>query len=295
MKSRPLSEDDRPVLEALLKRAPWHNVFHLSALAEFGLHSPTVVGGDPWAMGVFERGSLVAALVVLRGTGGVCNISRDREVLEILTEAIDNAVVHGRLALLSGHATQLDPLLPMVEPAIHGRLDRCDFCTLRPENLVLPAPGPQLGLREPRLATGDDMERLIDFYQHGFYSLARLPSRAAWRNRLSEQLAFRTLYLIENDQGIVISAAQSSAEGGSAAMLGGVATLDEYRARGLSTLCVGALCRHLFDMGTKTISLFYLKDNHSAARVYDKLGFRPAGEWLLVPMGLGFLFGNLGS
>jgi GNAT superfamily N-acetyltransferase len=295
MKSRPLSEDDRPALETLLMRAPWHNVFHLSSLAEFGLHVPTNMGDGAWAVGIFERGSLMAALVVLRGTGGIYNTSRDREALELLTEAVDDAVVHGRFALLSGHATQLDPLLPMVEPAVHGRLDRCDFCTLHPGDLVLPASRPQPGLCNPRLATGDDMERLIDFYQRGFYSLARLPSRAAWRNRLSEQLAFRTLYLIENDQGIVISAAQSSAEGGTAAMLGGVATLDEYRARGLSTLCVGALCRHLFDAGTQTISLFYLKDNHSAARVYDKLGFRPAGEWLLVPMGLGFLFGNLGA
>jgi len=56
---------------------------------------------------------------------------------------------------------------------------------------------------------------------------------------------------------------------------------------------VGALCRHLFDAGIETVSLFYLKDNTPAGRVYEKLGFRPAGEWLLVPMGLGILFGSL--
>ena len=106
-------------------------------------------------------------------------------------------------------------------------------------------------------------------------------------------MAFRTLYMVEDSDGKVISAAQSSAQGGGAAMLGGVATLDEYRGQGLSTLCVGALCSYLFDKGMETISLFYLKDNVSAARVYEKLGFRAAGEWLLVPMGLGILFGNL--
>jgi len=252
---------------------------------------PGDTAGSPWAIGAFEHGALVAALVVFRGTGGICHSPGDREALATLAEAVHDAVIHGRLALLSGHVIQLDPLLPMVEASVGGRIDRCYFSTLREDDLVIPNPQP--GFSEPRLATGEDMERLIDFYQRGFYSLARLPSRAAWRNRLSEQLAFRTLYFMDDAQGKVISAAQSSAEGGGAAMLGGVATLDEYRGRGLSTMCVGALCRHLFSAGIETVSLFYLQDNTPAGRVYEKLGFHPAGQWLLVPMGLGILFGNL--
>ncbi len=133
------------------------------------------------------------------------------------------------------------------------------------------------------------MERLIDFYQVGFYSLARLPTRAAWRYRLSEQIAYRTMFLIEDSEGKVVSAAQSSAEAHGAAMLGGVATLPEHRGKGLSTLCVGALCDYLFNIGTQTISLFYLKDNQSAGRVYQKLGFQEAGEWLLVSLGFPLL------
>jgi predicted GNAT family acetyltransferase len=131
------------------------------------------------------------------------------------------------------------------------------------------------------------MERLIDFYETGFYSLAHLPTRAAWRNRLTEQLAFRTLFLVEDERGRVASAALSSAEGGGAAMLGGVATVAEYRGRGLSVLCVGALCEYLARKGLTTVALFYLKDNAPAGRVYDKLGFLQAGEWLLAPLGLG--------
>jgi predicted GNAT family acetyltransferase len=291
MNSRPLTEDDRPALEALLARAPWHNVFNLSALNEFGLNSPSDATGGLWAIGAFERGELVASLSVLRGTGGVYHSQGDREALETLAEAVHDAVMRGRLALLSGHASQLDPLLPMVDASMSGRLDRCWFRTLRASDLAMPPPQPDFC--EPRLASDADMERLIDFYERGFYSLARLPSRTAWRNRLSEQLAFRTLFLVEDKQGRVASAAQSSAECNSAAMLGGVATLDEYRSRSLSTECVGALCRHLFDAAIETIALFYLKDNAPAGRVYEKLGFRPAGEWLLVPMGLGILFGNL--
>ncbi len=202
MKTRPLSEGDRAALEALLGRAPWPNVFHLGALREFGLMLPGEAHSSTWAIGVFDGHELVGALVVLRGTGGIYRIPtlNERDLLDALSEAIHDAVMRGRLALLSGHASQLDALLPLVDESANGRPDRCYFRTLRRDNLALPAPMP--GVREPQLATGDDMERLIDFYQHGFYSLAKLPSRAAWRNRLSEQLAFRTLFLIDDDHNI---------------------------------------------------------------------------------------------
>ncbi|MEO5951052.1 MAG: GNAT family N-acetyltransferase, partial [Chloroflexia bacterium] len=206
-------------------------------------------------------------------------------------------VMGGRLALLSGHASQMNSLLPLIQSSVSGRPDRCWFKRLLPENLVLPdADEPdwfEPGLfHQPSRADDSDMEGLIDFYLHGFYSLAHLPSREAWRTRLSDQIAFRTLYLIKDREGTVVSAAQSSAEGGGAAMLGGVATLDAYRGIGLSTRCVGALCEGLFEAGLESISLFYLKDNTPAERVYEKLGFVPAGEWLLIPMGLGILFGG---
>ncbi|MGA7730123.1 MAG: GNAT family N-acetyltransferase [Chloroflexia bacterium] len=292
LKVRALENDDREALQALLMREPQYNAFHLSALSEFGL------GSGAWAVGVFRGTDLVGMLMALRGTGGAYHVPGDAEALEMLADAVHDRVLNGRLALLSGHTSQLDPLLPMVESSVNGRPDRCHFRVLLPGDLALPERHaeqewfvPDL-FKPPRRAHEGDMERLIDFYLHGFYSLARLPSREAWRSRLSEQLAFRTLYLIEDREGAVASAALSSAEGGGAAILGGVATLDSYRGLGLSTQCVGALCAGLFAAGAESIGLFYLNDNTPAGRVYDKLGFRPAGEWLLVPMGLGILFGG---
>lgn len=287
--TRRLTDADRPALEALLCREPTHNAFHLSTLREFGVESP---GGESWAMGAYRGDDLAGAAMALRGTGGIYHAPGHGEALEALAGAATDQVMLGKLALLSGHASQLDPLLSLAGSLTYGHMDRCDFVTLRKGELQPPASAVP-GFGPPRLASGDDMERLIDFYLHGFYSLARLPTRAAWRNRLSEQLAFRTLYLVEDERGAVASAALSSAEGGGVAMLGGVATIDEYRGRGLSALCVSALCDHLFRSGTEAVSLFYLQGNHAAARVYDKLGFHPAGEWLLAPVGAGFLFGNL--
>jgi GNAT superfamily N-acetyltransferase len=297
--SRVLQNADIAALERLLLGAPQYNVFHLSVLSEVGL------GGSAWAVGVYHDGAMAGAVMASRGTGGVYYTSSDEQVLDALANVVRERSMNGRLALLSGHSSLLDPFLPLVRSSIGGRMDRCDFCVLtRPtpqaehagQETAAGAPVSQSAPRDPqwrspRMAVDADMERLIDFYLPGFYSLARLPTREAWRDRLSDQLAFRTLFLIEDTEGRVVSAALSSAEGGGAAMMGGVATLDEYRSLGLSTLCVGALCEELFAQGIRSVGLFYLKDNVPAARVYARLGFKPASEWLLVPMGLGIVFG----
>ena len=293
MNTRILTQLDRPILEALLLREPAHNVFHLSALEETGLEAPEQHAGS-WAVGAFRGPSseLVGALAVLRGTGGIYHTSGDTETLETLAGVVEANANKGMLSLVSGHAAQIDPLLRLVSTIEAKVVDRCHFYILQPDAMVLPPIDSQF---VPRIATEADMERLIDFYSVGFYSLARLPSRAAWRSRLADQIAFRMLFLVE-DSGKIVSAALSSAEAGGCAMIGGVATLHSHRARGLSTLCVGALCAHLFEQRprkTEKICLFYLKDNRSAGRVYDKLGFKPAGEWLLAPVGWGASFAPL--
>ncbi|HEX9989119.1 MAG TPA: GNAT family N-acetyltransferase [Chloroflexia bacterium] len=287
MQTRLLSPDDRGALEGLLLREPEHNLFHLSALVEYGLAPP----GDPyngaWAVGAFREGELAGVVMALRGTGGIYHSPGDLDTLDTLARTVRDRAAEGKISLLSGHETQVGALLPLISDASNNPADLCHFRTVRPDHLRLPtqADSPAYAAR---LATEDDMERLIDFYMVGFYSLARLPSRSAWRTRLSEQFAFRTLFMVEDSEGKVLSAALSSAEGGGSAMLGGVATLHEHRGKGLSTLCVGALCDHLFRKGLGSVSLFYLVENHTAGRVYEKLGFQDAGKWLLAPLGYAF-------
>ncbi len=271
---------------------PEHNPFHLGGLREYGLSaSISAPQGKPWAIGAFRGDDLAGVVMAMRGTGGVCHSPGDSETLDALAEALLDRASAGSVSLLSGHASQIEPLLPLLQQIGVGRGDRCHFRTLYPGDLAIPQAADGFGA--PRLAVDGDMEKLIDFYEIGFYSLANLPSRSAWRNRLLEQLALRTLFIIEDDKGEVASAALSSAEGGGAAMLGGVATREKYRGMGLSALCVGALCDCLFMRSTVGVSLFYLKDNSAAGHVYDKLGFGYAGEWLLVPLGMGVLFSPL--
>jgi RimJ/RimL family protein N-acetyltransferase len=285
MQLRPLSRPDEPALREMLMRSPTHNLFHLSALVEWGLPPLPDPYAPMWAVGAFRAGTLVGALVALKATGGIYHAPGDSETLEALGRAALDRSLSGSLSLLSGHERQIGPLLPLLGLARIGPTDYCHFRTLRPSMLQLPSGDKSQGYAQPRIATEADMERLIDFYMRGFYSLANLPSRAAWRGRLTEQIRFRTLYIIEDVEGTVVSAAMSSAESAGGAMLGGVATLPELEGRGLSTRCVGALCVYLFDKGMPSISLFYLPDNTKASRVYEKLGFQPDGRWLLSSLG----------
>src|SRR5215210_1644922 len=114
MLTRPLSSEDLPALEALLMREPTHNVFHLSALVESGLALATDPGKRPWAMGVFQDSSLAGAIMAMRGTGGIYH-SPGNGALGGLTQAVIDSATQGRMSLLSGHASQLEPMLPALE------------------------------------------------------------------------------------------------------------------------------------------------------------------------------------
>lgn len=58
------------------------------------------------------------------------------------------------------------------------------------------------------------------------------------------------------------------------AVIGNVVTHPDHRGRGLSTACTGLLCRRLAEGGHDLIALNVERDNRSAVRVYEKLGFR---------------------
>ncbi len=266
--TRPLVPAEAPALEALLAGYGLAGVYAQSHLRALGLR---IGGVRAWGWTPPGATDLAAALVAREGIGWA--MWRDPAAHGPLGARL--AALH--LQLLSGPPAQVIPVLAeMPSRRVEGQ-DRCPLRVLTPATFQ-PAPG----LSRP--ATEADMEALIDFYSHGFYSLAYLPTRAAWQARLGEQLAHRTLFVVEH-AGRVVAAAQSSAETPDSAMIGGVATLPAYRNHGLSGACVSGLCAHLFAGGRRQIGLFYMPGNEPAARVYARLGFQPSGEWWLTRLG----------
>lgn len=84
----------------------------------------------------------------------------------------------------------------------------------------------------------------------------------------------RHFMLIKDD--MVIAHANSAAENGSAAIIGGVLCIPKYRRRGYALAVVNVLCHDLLSRGIHPC-LFY--DNESAGNMYHKLGFVNSGFW----------------
>lgn len=60
----------------------------------------------------------------------------------------------------------------------------------------------------------------------------------------------------------------------SVATLGNIVTHPDFRGRGFSTVCTSHLCARLISEGIGTLALNVRRENRSAVRVYEKLGFR---------------------
>ncbi len=274
---RPLDPTDEADLRRLLTPAPAANLFQLARLREHGLSS-TDAPDTLRSWGAYRSRGLVAEVTTYNNS--LALYCPDPTDLPALVEQ----VLSLRPSVVSGIREQVEPLVTALgSTAVLGR-DRCTLCAVGPDSeLRFSLPNPNLPT--PRLAVLSDIEMLVDFYQHNFYTLTQLPNRLLWRQRLLNQLLKRDTMIIVV-KGQVVAAAQCSAETEDHAMIGGVATLNQQRGRGYAAACVAALCAHLLSKGVQRVCLFYLSSNEPAAALYRRLGFAPFGEWQICRLGL---------
>jgi predicted GNAT family acetyltransferase len=89
----------------------------------------------------------------------------------------------------------------------------------------------------------------------------------------------KTTYFIEKD-GIAIATATATAETNLNAMVVAVATDPNHRNQGYATVVMKALIHKYGTIKQKDLCLFY--DNPSAGKIYERLGFKPIGKWLML-------------
>lgn len=87
------------------------------------------------------------------------------------------------------------------------------------------------------------------------------------------------IYYIEDNEGKMLSVSQTTAENSKSAMIVGVATLKEYRCKGLMSQCLSKLCNDVLSEN-KTLCLFY--HNPKAGNVYHKIGFNTIDKWMML-------------
>lgn len=110
-----------------------------------------------------------------------------------------------------------------------------------------------------------DLNEIVDLYKENFKSFA---SKELMKEKLRTK---RGRGVCIEREGKIVSLAQTDFEKKDKALIVGVATAEEYKAKGLATLCLKKLCKMLLEEG-KDIYLQY--DNLEAGKIYKRLGFK---------------------
>jgi GNAT superfamily N-acetyltransferase len=271
---RRLGEHDLTEIEAFLATLPGYGLF-LSANLSY-LHSSMELVRY-WGAYTGER--LDAVLMMVGRRAMMCS---EPEGTPLMMRLARVAVQH-QLDFTMGQPQCVDALLAALGSKPENRrehyLAEYRRGAMRDEKISTIVPVPPGAL--VRRAQLDDLEGLTALYYRtdGFELLGR--------DQLSRVLAGRIQGLrtwVAELDGLLCSAASTSAESRDAAMIGGVWTAPRMRNRGLSTAVVSALSCELCEEGRRAF-LFYRIDNKAAAQVYLHAGYSRIGRWSVAQLG----------
>jgi N-acetylglutamate synthase-like GNAT family acetyltransferase len=167
--------------------------------------------------------------------------------------------------VINVHPDQVQPILARLERYAVRELHASYYCRLP---LDTPLPPPAWPTRQ---ATAADVQALVELY-----ATAGIMRRDADSLRGALQ---RDHIALTEAGGKIVSAALTTTETSSAAMIGGVFTPAPWRKRGYASAALTRLCAELLAQG-KQPCLFY--DNPAAGVIYRRLGFEDIGPWNLV-------------
>ena len=254
-----LTEQDRQDVLDLVSPEKEVNLFIIGDLENFGFDAPEV---KFWGQ-ADDNGRLTAVLMLFYNSLIFYSLGA------IDRDAFARIIQSQKARYLSGEKSILVPL----EPAfVHSK--RKDTVLCRLEKQVV-APDPDLDQRI-RLATVEDLPAILDMLEkiEGFGDIEY--DTDMLRDKIAK--GDGRVYLLEED-GRLVSLAQTTAENSQSAMVVGVATRQGFRQRGYATACMSRLCGDLQAEG-KSLCLFY--DNPEAGRIYARFGFRKIGEWIML-------------
>jgi len=95
-----------------------------------------------------------------------------------------------------------------------------------------------------------------------------------------ERINLRETFILKVD-GKIVSKANVQGTSKQYFQIGGVGTAQEYRGKGYAKRVVSKLCRHFFDQGLPYALLFTDDENVAAQKVYEAIGFRPDGKFVV--------------
>jgi len=114
--------------------------------------------------------------------------------------------------------------------------------------------------------------------------IARFNVDQEWDDEVTDearQKIFPSREFIVRVDGKIVSKANIHGVSKNYFQIGGVGTLPSERRKGYAAKAVSFLCKTHFAKGVGTAILFTGVDNNAARKLYEKIGFRPAGEFII--------------
>lgn len=263
-----LDEPDRERLLSYAMREPEYNLFLIGDIENFGMNADfmDVMAYEP-------DGEFDACL--LRYHRSFIPYSHHADfALEPLLSALNSPIVQ----VMSGKKAVLDRLRPHLDGFDYRdsylmKLGRGELTDdgVRPE-----PPGVSL-----RWAGPSDAPALVDMIDEiEEFSRTRAGTRDERIRQLAEPIERQAAhYVFYVRDGQVLAVAGTTAENSVSAMVVSVATRPAWRGRGLASRLVAELARSMLAERLQYLCLFY--DNPDAGRIYRRLGFYDAGQWVL--------------
>lgn len=269
-----LDDGNRDEVLDFLLRSPEDNVVPLFNIGHFGMDA----GDTPfhgYYFGKREKSGLTVVGVVFN-LGSMFFHALNEDAVSGMAEHI---IAEGKSPFFAeGPKAHIERLLVELE----DKFDAAPKPMLCERLLLKGRANPDIstsGVRPSRLEDIDTLATLGRAMHREMFGVEGM-TEDSFHELLRMQIETSGAYLREMD-GEIVAKAEGTAVRPHAALIGGVYTIPAARGMGHATACVAALCRHL--LGTvETIALTAEPGNPAAYRMYMRIGFTKAGDWIAV-------------
>ncbi len=252
-----LTNKDKEDILLLLKKEPAYNLFAIGDIEVYGCEGDVV---EVWTQSKNEE--IEGFLVRYNNAFLVSYLDENADVNDF-SDIIKKHPV--KAEFISGRDTSMKMIEKKFE---YNQYKKLFFC-----KLDKPIEKGLVDNTDVIIAKADDAEEICKLQNTiDEFAAEAIPESVA-RNI---ENGFARGYLLKNENGDVISMAQTSAENSSSAMIVGVCTHKDYRKRGYMRKVMMKLCYDL-QQENKLTCLFY--DNKNAGRIYHSIGFETIGMW----------------
>jgi predicted GNAT family acetyltransferase len=274
----------RSVALAFLKAEPRENVFLISRILKAGMDNPR----DPTHgvfLGVFDDQQSLRGLCFL-GNGGLLVLSVDETgVAELFARTVAERGKRFTIAVGPDEALRLFLKVYGQLSGVKPVLDR------RQPFYVVDKRSLARGVKEidMEVASLDSIDELTllacDMVCEDFKLDGAEVDRRKYRLRMTERIVDGRAYMCRDEQGRAVFKCDLAVVGPEGALLEGVFTPKAMRGKGIATRALWTLCKDLLENDKVPFVALHVDERNKAARaVYEKVGFKHAGDFRLILM-----------